>query len=375
MRRTTGFVIAGVLIVGMSAWVALQFRAHRDVARAASDLGTPAPLEVSALDVATVNKRSLSHSLPMSGTLMPFTQATIKSKVSGEVLELSVREGQDVKKGDVLVRIDTRNLQVNYDSQAAALEKARADLDLAKLNRDKNRALLDKNYISKTTYEATESAYAANVANVKLAQAMAKLAEINLQDAVVRAPFAATVAKRFVFRGEKVAPDSSLLTLVDLLSMELQAAVPASEVSSIKVGQRAKFEVSGFGNREFMGLIERINPVAEEGTRSITVYLNVQNKDGALRGGMFAQGALTLEGTELVLAIPITAIHQESGARYVYTLQQDTVVRTPVTLGLEAPDAGLVEVKNGLSAGDRFLATQIDRVQPGVRVVVKGSES
>ena len=303
--------------------------------------------------------------------MSPIVQATLKSKVGGEVELMPLREGQDVREGEVLARIDTRNLQAQYDRQLAAVERARADLDLATLNRDKNRTLLEKHYISQNTYEATESAYAGMVANVKLAEADARLAKINLEDAVVRAPFAGTIAKRHVQPGEKVSLDSTIVTLVDLRQMVLEAAVPAADIPAVGIGQPARFKVGGFGAREFVGEVQRINPITADGSRAITIYIAVPNPNNALKGGMFAQGALTLDKSEPVLAVPQRAVHEEAGAAYVYMLRDEKVVRTTVKVGATAPGSSLIEVREGLAAGDRVIVTEITAAQVGQRVVVR----
>ena len=138
----------------------------------------------------------------------------------------------------MLARIDTRNLQAQYDRQLAAVERARADLDLATLNRDKNRVLLDKHYISQNTYEATESAYAGMVASLKLAEADARLAKISLEDADPRAvrghdrqaPRAA---------GREVSMDSTIVTLVDLRQMVLKLQCLQPDIPAVQIGQPA----------------------------------------------------------------------------------------------------------------------------------------
>ena len=124
---------------------------------------------------------------------------------------------------------------------------------------------------------------------------MRALAKINLDDAVVRAPFAGTIAKRHVQPGEKVSLDSTIVTLVDLRQMVLEAAVPAADIPAVGIGQPARFKVGGFGAREFVGEVQRINPITADGSRAITIYIAVPNPDSALKGGMFAQGALTLD--------------------------------------------------------------------------------
>jgi membrane fusion protein (multidrug efflux system) len=354
------------VIVGVIVWTAMRNPTVTPAAVAA-----PPPIELAAVDVATVAPQTLSRSLPLSGSMSPIVQATVKSKVGGEVELMPLREGQDVREGEVIARIDTRNLQAQYDRQLAAVERARADLDLATLNRDKNRALLEKRYISQNTYEATESAYAGSIASLKLAEADARLAKISLDDAVVRAPFTGTISKRHVQPGEKVSMDSTIVTLVDLRQMVLEAAVPAADIPAVRIGQAARFKVGGFGAQEFVGEVQRINPITEDGSRAITIYIAVPNPDSALKGGMFAQGALTLDKNTPVLAVPQRAVHEEAGAAYVYTLRDETIVRTNVKVGAAAPGGGFVEVREGLAEGDRVIVTQITASQVGKRVVVR----
>jgi len=366
-------LIAALLaaIIGAVVYMAVRGPAAAPAAAAA----TTQPLELVSVDVTTVALQKLSRSLPLSGSMSPIVQATLKSKVGGEVELVPLREGQDVREGEVLARIDTRNLQAQYDRQLAAVDRARADLDLATLNRDKNRVLLDQHYISQNTYEATESAYAGMVANLKLAEADARLAKIGLEDAVIRAPFAGTVAKRHVQPGEKVSMDSTIVTLVDLRQMVLEAAVPAADIPAVQIGQPAKFKVGGFGSREFVGEVQRINPITADGSRAITIYIAVPNPNRALKGGMFAQGALTLDTTEPVLAVPQRAVHAEAGATYVYTLRDEKIARTNVRVGAAGPGATFVEVREGLAAGDRVIVTEITAAQVGQKVLVRADSA
>jgi RND family efflux transporter MFP subunit len=288
------------------------------------------------------------------------------------VEEVTVREGQDVRQGDVIARVDTRNLQAQYDRELAAVDKARADLDLATLNRDKNRRLLEQHYISQNTYESTESSYAGMVASLKLAEAQARVAKIGLDDAVIRAPFTGTIAKRLVQPGEKVSSDMSIVALVDLRQMLLEAAVPAADIPAVKIGQKARFNVGGFGERVFEGEIQRINPVTADGSRAITIYIAVANADRALKGGMFAQGDLTLESTQPVLSIPVPAVHDDAGMPYVYLLQDGKIERRVVTVGAVVKGNAYVEIRGGLKAGERVIVASIGDVKSGAAAFVRG---
>lgn len=330
------------------------------------------PLELAPADVAKVESRALSRSLPLSGTLEPLISATVKSQVTGEVLEVTVREGQTVKKGDVLVRVDQSNLSAQVDSAQASMEKAKADLQLAQLNRDNSKAMLEQHFISQNAYDTTVNAYSEAVANLKLAEAQLKLAQINLGYAVIRAPFDGTIAKRAVNPGDKVSPDTPVMAMVDLTQMELQASAPASDIPNVKVGQHSAFRVDGFGDRRFDGVVRRINPTADESSRAIMVYVAVANPDGALKGGMFAQAELTLDRSDAIPSIPVTAVHNDAGAPYVFAVKEGAIVRTTVTLGLSDPQQGFVEVRDGLASGDRVITAKFDTVKPGTKVVMAG---
>ena len=365
-KRFIAFVILAI-VAGTTAY----YMTRKPTSTASPTAASAVPLQLAAVDIATVTPKVLTRVLPLSGSMAPVTQATVKAKVGGEISELVVREGQDVREGDVIARIDTRNLQAQYDRELAAVEKARADLNLATLNRDKNRQLLDQKYISQNTFEQTESAYAGGVASLKLAEAQARVAKVSLDDALVRAPFTGTVAKRMVQSGEKVSSDTSIVTLVDLRQLLLEAAVPAQEIPAVSIGQPVRFKVGGFGQRQFEGQVQRISPMTMEGSRAITVYIAVPNADRALKGGMFAQGELVLNSDEPVLSIPTVAVKYESAVPVVYTLEGDRIQRKQVTIGIQNEDTGLVEVRQGLKAGEHVIVADIGDRKPGSKAVVR----
>lgn len=372
-RMRLWILVAVIIAAAVGTWMFMSAPSSPAAqAPASAPAADAAPLELAQVDVSTAEPRVLSRSLPLSGSMSPVVQATVKSKVSGEVEQVTVREGQDVRQGDVIARIDTRNLQAQYDREMAAVEKARADLSLAELNRDKNRTLLEQKYISQNMYEQTESAYAASAAGFKLAEAQARMIRISLEDAVIRAPFDGTISVRNVQPGEKVSQDSPVVTMVDLRQMLLEAAVPAAEIPSVRVGQKAGFRVGGFGDREFSGAVQRINPTTVEGSRAITIYIAVANSDRALKGGMFAQGALTLDTTAPVLSIPQRAVRDEAGASFVYTLENGKIARKPVTIGPRTKGADFVEVREGLNAGERVIVADIGEAKPGSTAFVRG---
>lgn len=369
--RLSGSTLAiGLLALIVAAVSAIASRGFGLWAKEAPKADDNPIVELAAADVATVTPAELSRVLPVTGSLSPLVQTMVKAQAPGEILEVTVREGHTVRRGDLLVRLDTRNLVADLAARQAALEKARADLSLAGLNRDKSTAMLAKKFIAQNAHDSAESAYQAAVANVKAAEAQLSLGQIALDYANVRAPFDGTVSQRLVQPGEKVEIGSNLLMLVDLSHLELQAPAPADEVPSVRVGQVAAFSVGGFGDRPFEGRVERINPMTDTGSRSVMLYLSVDNPDGVLKGGMFAQGELILDRTPPVPAIPLTAVYTEAGLPFVFVIEGAKLVRRQVTLGLRSEVQNLAELRAGLKTGDRVVAVRMDGLKAGLPVAM-----
>jgi multidrug efflux pump subunit AcrA (membrane-fusion protein) len=349
LRRVVTPAIAVALLVAVGGtWFAMQGSNAKAVEKPAA----PVTLQLSPADVTLVERKELARVIPLSGSLQPLLQSTVKSKVSGEVQKVFVREGERVSQGQVLAQIDTADIKARLDSQIAALEEARAKWQIAAKNRDNNLALLKQNFISQNAFDTTESTYKASEASVRSAEAQVRLARNALEDAMVHSP---------------------LLSIVDLAQMEIEAPVPASEVPRVRVGQVASFRVDGFGERTFVGRVERINPVTEQGSRSITLYLSVPNAEGLLKGGMFAKGDLVLDKTEPMPAVPMSAIREEAGQTYVFTLEGGKLARRAVTLGLRDEQSGLVEVRSGLTAGVQVINAKLDGLKPDTPAAVQGA--
>ena len=316
-------------------------------------------------DVAAISARALSVSLPLSGSLAPLTQATIKAKVSGEIHETTVQEGQQVSSGQVLLRLDAADQRARLTQQQAMLDEAQARLSMASKNEANSQALLKQKYISQTAYDTTQNSVDLARASVKSAAAMVEIARIALADTVIRAPMAGIVSKRHVQAGEKVAPDMPVYTIVNLAQLTLEAPVPSAEIPRIKIGQEVRFKVDGFGARDFAGKVARINPTTESGSRAMLVYIAVDNGDGALRGGMFAKGSIVTERSSVAPMVPLTAVRTEKHGTVVYALVNDKVVEQPVTLGLRNEDEGYAEVTEGLAPGAKVIVAKLDGVKPG----------
>ncbi|MEO8101972.1 MAG: efflux RND transporter periplasmic adaptor subunit [Betaproteobacteria bacterium] len=365
VKLTVAGLSAALIIGSLVAWRASSAKKEE------KKPDTEITLEFAPADLTIAENRELSRTLPFSGTLSPVIQSTVKSKVSGEVRLVMAREGERVNQGQVLAQIDTSDLQARLDAQVAALEEAKARWSIADKNRESNLKLLKQNFISQNAFDTTNSTFDASAASVRSAEAQVRLARNAMQDAVVRAPISGILARKMVNGGEKVGPDSPMFTVVDLAKMEIEAPAPASEIPGVKVGQTASFKVDGFSDRVFEGRVERINPVTEQGSRSITLYLSVANRDGALKGGMFAKGLLVLAKTQPTTVVPFAAIRDDTGQSYVFTLESGKIAKRNVTLGMREEQAGLVEVKSGLESGVKVVSARMVGLKAGATAVVK----
>jgi RND family efflux transporter MFP subunit len=329
--------------------------------------------EFAAGDLALLQRVPLGRQIPVSGSMKPLLQATVRSKVAAEVARVHVQEGDRVAAGAPLVTLDTADLKARYDAQAAAVAEARARLDLARKNQSNSKALLEKTFISRNAYDTAINGVQVAEANLQSAEAQAAIARRALDDASVRAPFAGVVAKRCVNLGDQVASDMPVVQVVDLARMELEAPVPVGEIPFVRVGQEILFTVDGFPSRHFSGKVERINPSADAGSRAIMVFVTLPNPDAQLKGGMFANGVLaTASGTE-VDVIPLTALLEEGGQSFVHVVKNGKIERRSVVTGTRSVERGLVVVKEGLEANVPVVTVKAEGLKAGATAIVKGA--
>jgi membrane fusion protein (multidrug efflux system) len=370
-RRAVGaFVVLAVVAAG--GFFAVKGMGPRSAVAAKGPDQPPVALEFGAADLTYVSSTPMSRWLPVSGTLMPINQATVKAKVSGEVRQMLVREGDPVRAGQRLGMIDTADLESRLIERQGALESARAQMSLAEKTRASNQKLLNEKFISQTAFDGSQSGYDVAKGNVKSIEAQVKLAENALHDAEINAPIAGVVGKRHAQPGEKVAFDAPLVTVLDLSDLELQALVPAIDVPGLAVGMSVELAVDGFGERKFAGRIVRINPSTEPGTRAILVYVALRNPDAALRSGMFANGRVALAASEPIASLPQAAVRTEAGQSFIWVIVDGKLARRIVTIGRRDEMAGLVEVRSPLPKSLPVLANRFENLKEGSPALVKG---
>lgn len=328
----------------------------------------PRAIELVTSDVATVRHTKLDMQLTFSGTLQPVRQVMLNARVAGEVTAVTVREGETVGRGGVLLRQDSREVNARLAQAEAAVQSSRAELATAQEQVDKFRQLAQQKFFSRNELNKAETQAAVYQAQLRANEAAVSMARKELENATIRAPFTGMVAERMVQPGQLVMPNTPLLTLVDLSELELAIQLPSSEMARIRTGQKVTFNVDAYGEEGFSGTIVRMNPVAKASNRKITVYATVKNSDLRLRGGLFVHGQLHDATAVEGLAIPVTAVQTLDGQSGVMVVRNKQLAWQPVTLGSRDEGTGQVLVTSGLVEGDTVVATKVSPHRAGAPV-------
>lgn len=364
----------GAAALALAVFAALGARAI--VARKAQQAQQAAPaaaqeFELAASDVLVLAPVELVRTVAVSGGIKAVDSAVVKARVASIVQDITVREGDPVKRGQLLGHLDTAEYALRVrqaDEQATA---AKSQLDLAERALANNRALVAQGFISQNALDTSVMNAAGARASLQAAQAAADLARKAVHDAQIRAPLDGTVSQRFVQPGERVAIDARLLEIVDLSRIELEAAIGADQIGEVRVGARARLHVDGLP--ETVGArVTRINPSTQEGTRAVLVYLAL-DPDPRLRQGLFARGTIELERAP-ALAVPRSAVRVDGARPHVFVVADGKVVQRDVTLGAQGVASfggrgtDAVVLGGGVAAGDKLLLGSVGSLRDGTRV-------
>jgi membrane fusion protein (multidrug efflux system) len=359
-RRVRWLVTAGILLAGAGCK-----RADDDAAGKA-----PLPAVIGPENLAVAVDTVLTAGPLLSGTLEPELAATVRAEVGGSVTEVLVDDGQAVKRGQVLVRIDDTAVRDAYLSARAALRSAEATAQLARRNAERSERLNAGGAIADRDVEDAQTN--ATTAEGQLADAKARLAsaEKQLSKTVLRAPFAGIAANVTVSEGDVVQSGGSLLSVIGPTSLRLEASVPVEDIAAVKPGTDVSFTVSGFERRSFGGKIQLVSPAVDPTTRQVRVIVSIANKERALVAGLFADGRVATERRQAVV-VPRAAIDSRGIRPIVVRLKGGRVERIEVETGLQDRVSERVEVRRGLASGDTVLLGGAAGLAPGTPATVR----
>ena len=364
-----------VVLVGSGVWRAMAARqAQQKALSEATAQRVAAPLQLGADEVLRVMQVNLPLGVPVSGALRAVDSAMVKARVGGELQGLTVREGDSVKVGQEVARIDPTEARARLRQAQQQADAAKSQVDINQRQYTNNRALVDQCFISPTALVTSQASLEAAQSSYQAAVAAADVARKALDDTVLRSPISGQVAQRLAQPGERVAVDARIIEVVDLSRLELEALLPPADSVAVRVGQKAQLSVEGIP-APVTATVVRINPSAQVGSRTVPVYLRVEQIQNAapLRPGLFVQGTLDT-GRADVLAVPLDAVRTDKPAPYLQTLKDGRVAYTEVKTGTRAVVNGqtLVAVE-GVPVGTPVIAGRIGQLREGTVVSTAGA--
>ena len=309
-------------------------------------------------DVAVVAAADLAEGVPVSGNLQPVKDVNLTAPAPDVVAEVLVKEGQAVRRGQVLARFRTQAL-------GPAVASAEAQQRIAAADHERMKNLAAAGAVSQRDVENAEAAQRA--ADATLAQVRQRF-----EDATVRAPFDGVVAERHVQAGDRVGDGDPMFRVVDTSALEFEATVTAENAARLRVGTPVALAVTGV-DVGITGRIARINTTADAATRQVRVYVAVPNRDHRLVGDLFASGRVVLHQARAALGVPASAVRTAGGdSAIVWVIAADKLERRPVVTGVRDESLDRIEIRQGLRAGEKVVAVVIEGLEPGQSVQVAG---
>lgn len=319
-------------------------------------------------NIAVARTDTLSSGPAISGALSADREARIRAEIGGAVLQTMVDAGQQVSAGTVLARIDDATVRDAAISARSGVTQATVTADQASRELQRAKSLAAAGAIAERDVESAERANLAAQAGLADAKARLSSAEKNLSNTVVRAPFAGVVAERAVSPGDIVAPGAALFTVIDPRSLRVEASVPATALSDVRVGAPVTFTVNG-ADRELVGRISRVSPMVDPQTRQVAILATVPNSAGVLVSGLFVEGRVASQKRVGVL-VPEQAVDQTGIVPNVMRLRAGKVEKVEVQVGLRDEAAEMVEITTGLAGGDTVLLGAARGISVGSSVTV-----
>ncbi|WP_428000647.1 efflux RND transporter periplasmic adaptor subunit [Acidovorax sp.] len=379
MKRWIPWLAAAavVVLVGGGAWRAMAARQQQQKALAqAATQRAEAPLQLAASELVGVLRKSLVLGVPVSGSLRATESAMVKARVAGELQGLTVREGDSVRAGQVLARIEATESQARLRQAQQQADAAKAQVDINQRTVTNNQALVNQGFISATALVTSQASLESAQSTYRAALAAADVAKKSLDDTVLRSPITGQVSQRLAQPGERMPIDGRVLEVVDLSRLELEALLSPADSLAVRVGQKAQLQIEG-STEPVVATVARINPSAQAGSRTVPVYLAIAQNRGApaLRQGLFVQGLLDT-GRADVLTVPLDAVRTDKPAPYIQAVQGGKVAYLPVKTGARAVVDGqtLVAIE-GAPEGTVVVSGRMGQLREGTAVTTAAAPS
>ena len=334
--------------------------------------GRPAQTLTSATTDVTVARRStLVDGVAITGTLRPIETVEVRARLDGDLQGVYVREGDFVRVGQLLARFESAEQESTAQSAVADRVAAQGELATAEWNLEQSQQLFRAGAIPETDLRTARNAVATARARLAATNSRLRTSSMSARDTRVLAPTSGVIEKRFVENGEHIARGSEMFTLVRNDILELAAAVPERRANAVRPGQTVEFDANG---AKIVGRVARLSPTIDPVSRSITVYVQIPNATGAIRGGTFATGTVMSRTITNAMVIPQSALRQTAGGKQLtYKIKKGLLDTATVQVGVVDDRLGVVEALTGVADGDSLIAGNVGSLAAGMKVQILGA--
>jgi RND family efflux transporter MFP subunit len=339
---------------------------------AAQEKAPEAVLTLGPEAAAVVQQEEIRTGPQLSGSLSAERQAEVRAQVGGQVMAVYAEQGQAVRAGQPLARIDASALVDAATSARTGVASAQTSLEVARRNYERAQTLNQAGALSDRDLETARAQLSQAQAQAAGARSQQASAQKQLGNTEVRSPITGVVSLRPVGAGDIVQPGAALFTVVDPHSMRLEASVPADQLGELRIGSTVRFTVNGYPGRAFTGTVQRISPAADPQTRQVPVVVTIPNGQGTLVAGLFAEGRVESQVRQGMM-IPATSIDERGVTPTVLRLKGGKAERVAVQVGVRDPDTERVEVTAGLAPGDTVLVGAALGTAPGAPVRISAA--
>jgi RND family efflux transporter MFP subunit len=302
------------------------------------------------IETLKITKVSIGQNVKFVGSICSKTRATISSKVVARIEKIFVKSGDEVKKDDKMIQLESKDINAKLQQTNAALDAAKSNLAQAKADYDRYKNLFDDKTITKQEFERAETGYKTAQAQVDQSENAKKEAEAFLGYALIKAPFDGLIVKKEAEEGDMASPGTPIITMYDPKDIWFESQVPESQASIVVIGLDANVNVDSI-NKQLKGKIIEVVPAVDPASRTVTVRIEIP-KESSLRCGMYGNFEL-LSGAAEAILIPTKAVKKVGQLDSVYVITNGKLRMRNISLGRDYGDK--VEVSSGLSEGEEVV--------------------
>lgn len=318
--------------------------------------GAPAgqPLLLAAEDVITVASSTLASGPVITGSVQPERRADLRAEVSTVVLQVLRENGDAVRRGDLLVRLDDTAIRDGLASAESASRAAAQAYEQAERQLERMKTLRASGMASAQQLEDAEVRRNNALSDLEGAKTRVVLARQQLQRTEVRAPFDGIVSDRKVSAGDTAQVGKELLKVIDPASMRFEGLVSADNIGAVKAGQNVSFRVNGYPEQLFTGKVRRVNPAANATTRQVEVLVDFTGDKQPRLAGLYAEGHIETS-TAASLMLPATALVRDGDRTSAWRVKDGKLQKATLAMGERDPRTGQYVLKGGLAEGDQVV--------------------